>query len=587
MVKNELSIENSNKLKKIIMNYGSENIDTASISDTKIKEFWDILISSDTHIRIGNLLQPLKNAFNNLDISSPQEKQKIEKKIFKLWFTQFNLTLDKKKSELKYPTSESEDNNLQLTSLYQDKEKVKVPEKSEEIEAPEFLTEIAENKVEKTDEQPHGVDFTKMSTSPLSVKIPDISMPPSDDDLPYFLKNGKVGQEYLEKIDFKRIYNKREISDYTVEGLESLGLKLDNETGKISGIPIKAGNPKENFEYELTVRYQLSDGDKESKKIFIKIVPDPRSMWKSLEPPDELGDRKAHTDHCIMKLGKDKNSNERILVSASKRGRSHAHKALFRDDHMDINYIDDLGWSIIAVADGAGSAKLSRIGSKIACEIAVKHITDKIKAHNDELEEKIKDTTNNNDSNSKGNKLKLLLYEIVAAAAFQAAKALQEEAKTRQVLLKDFSTTLLLGLHKKFEFGSFFSGFWIGDGALAIYNKEARTVKLLGVPDGGEFSGETKFITMNMMMTPEELTKRIHYEVVDDFTAFFAMTDGVSDPKFPTESNLGTISFWDGLWNELENEVISSENNLDVKLLEWLDFWVEGEHDDRTIAVLF
>ena len=112
-------------------------------------------------------------------------------------------------------------------------------------------------------------------------------------------------------------------------------------------------------------------------------------------------------------------------------------------------------------------------------------------------------------------------------------------------------------------------------------------MKLLGVPDGGEFSGETAFITMNMMMTPEELTKRIYYEVVNDFTAFFAMTDGVSDPKFITESNLEKVSFWDGLWNELENEVISSENSIDVKLLEWLDYWVEGEHDDRTIVILF
>ena len=44
---------------------------------------------------------------------------------------------------------------------------------------------------------------------------------------------------------------------------------------------------------------------------------------------------------------------------------------------------------------------------------------------------------------------------------------------------------------------------------------------------------------------------------------------------------------WDDLWEELQNQVFDSKGPIDQKLLDLLDFWSEGEHDDRTIAILF
>ena len=601
MGKSKLSEKDFDELKNIIEKYGSEVIESP-ISDKVIEKVWNGLISSNDYIRSGTALHPFDKAFAILN-KTFTDRSKFERAIFDGWFKHFNL--HSKKKEFKLSSDKMTiDSNKDVTSkdpasVSSDKISTPFPiaetsaaeplatEKAEEIDVAESPVTISEDEIVEIEEQPHGVEFTETSILPPSVRVPDILTPPADVAVPYNLKNGKVGQEYLYKIDFKKIYNGSEISDYTIEGLESIGLTLNKETGEITGTPTKAGDPKDNFEYELTVRYQIAEGNKESIKIFIKILPDPKSMWKILEPPDELGDRKAHTDHRLLKLGKDNKGKENILMAASKRGRSHAHKALFRDDHVEIEYLDDIGWSIIAVADGAGSAKLSRVGSKVACETAIEHITNTIKTHNNELEDNIKAIVNNNDSDSKDKKLKPLLYEILAGAAFHSAKALQEEAKLREVAIREFSTTLLLAIHNNFDFGNFFSGFWVGDGALAIYNKEEKTVKLLGIPDGGEFSGETAFITMNTMMTPEELMKRIHYTVTDDFTAFIAMTDGVSDPKFRTESDLAKVAFWDDLWMELKNDVIRPKNDIDIKLLEWLDFWAEGEHDDRTIAILF
>ena len=75
------------------------------------------------------------------------------------------------------------------------------------------------------------------------------------------------------------------------------------------------------------------------------------------------------------------------------------------------------------------------------------------------------------------------------------------------------------------------------------------------------------------------------------------MTDGVSDPMFGTDANLNSIGQWNELWDKLQNGfpedeipgVDFSAGNVESKdqLLNWLNFWVPGEHDDRTIAILY
>ena len=68
------------------------------------------------------------------------------------------------------------------------------------------------------------------------------------------------------------------------------------------------------------------------------------------------------------------------------------------------------------------------------------------------------------------------------------------------------------------------------------------------------------------------------------------MSDGVSDPKFETDANLNNPDKWDALWNDLrENGVELTDDNetSKIQLLDWLDFWAPGNHDDRTIAILY
>ena len=76
---------------------------------------------------------------------------------------------------------------------------------------------------------------------------------------------------------------------------------------------------------------------------------------------------------------------------------------------------------------------------------------------------------------------------------------------------------------------------------------------------------------------------------VDDFDCLMGMTDGVSDPMFETDNNLKKLELWEKLWLELKENVINGkpESSRDDLLVKWLEFYKEGHHDDRTIALIY
>jgi serine/threonine protein phosphatase PrpC len=283
------------------------------------------------------------------------------------------------------------------------------------------------------------------------------------------------------------------------------------------------------------------------------------------------------------------------IIAGSKRGRSHAHEGTPRDDDFAIDYIEESGWHIAVVADGAGSAKYSREGSRIACDVVIKTCRDKLQ-NNNEIDALFEDVKNLN-SKPKEEKEKLRaslrykFYEILPQAAFEAKKHLEKlSSDTDGSSLKDFSTTLLICLCKKYDDLWHFITFSIGDGAIALYGND----KVCNLSDGdsGEFAGQTRFITMNSVYKSEELLERIKLVSVSvsNFDALFMMTDGISDPKFETDSNLTNDSKWKEFYKEFEESVGIKKltpNESSQEILKWLDFWSPGNHDDRTIVVMY
>ena len=121
----------------------------------------------------------------------------------------------------------------------------------------------------------------------------------------------------------------------------------------------------------------------------------------------------------------------------------------------------------------------------------------------------------------------------------------------------------------------------IGDGVIA--HVKSDRVKLLNSPDGGEFSGQTRFLTMSDAV--QDLGNRMTLAYVDSLEGLFLMTDGVSDPKFETDSQLTNLEIWGNLQGELLNEASNiGDEEIEEWMEEWLSFWSPGNHDDRTIV---
>lgn len=403
--------------------------------------------------------------------------------------------------------------------------------------------------------------------------------------------NGKVNQPYQILFDFTEL-NIGGVERFEFTGLEEIGLVFNLSTHMIEGTPVTAGD----FKIGLCcypVDWQEGDPVFE-KKITLIINPDPRALWNNIPTAHDIPYYKPDSDCDYVTVKRSKgflgigNNENKDIVAASQRGRSHAHEGSARDDDFSISYNNQSNWYIAVVADGAGSVPYSRKGSEIACrtvsELSNTHLT----KYNKDIDELIKDF-HKDCSDSKRKKLGDALYNILGTAVFKAYKNIEQEATDSGNQIKDYATTLLTAVAKKYKFGWFVATFWVGDGGIGLYNKDTGFVKIMGDPDGGDFAGQTRFLTMGEIMQPAEIYKRLRFEIIEDFTALVLMTDGVTDPKFETDANLQKIEKWNSLWDDISSSVELTDDNESAapQLLKWLDFWSPGNHDDRTIAIIY
>lgn len=396
------------------------------------------------------------------------------------------------------------------------------------------------------------------------------------------IPNAKVNKPYHFTFDPDAL-GLHEMGDHEWQIPEGLGIAF--EKGALTGIPQQQGE----FVLTLLFRLKMSPADKpfSEKKIRLIINPDPKSLWKDL--PSDEADKYWQPDGAATGIP----FGDRKLIIASKRGRSHAHEGKFRDDSFASSFDAATGWGIIAVADGAGSAKYSRRGSVLACNTAVDSFkamlaSDKMAA----LETAIAAYLNTQ-SAANQKVISTQFTEQLGKIAYAAQQRIRQESQEQQAELKDYATTLIFALVKKYNKGYVISSFWVGDGGIGIYNE--ADVTLLGVPDSGEFAGQTRFLTMQEIFADGAYVNRIRFKVVPDFTALILMTDGITDPKFQTDANLRNITMWKELWQDLNgNNEDGCKVNFDgapekarEELMNWLDFWSPGNHDDRTIAILY
>lgn len=446
-----------------------------------------------------------------------------------------------------------------------------VPVLTEEQPKPEAsltATSLPNRPVETLDERsatPSTPAFPPVSP-PVTVEPPVIKGLEASQALP----NGMVGTDYQTRIPNLKL---SEISNVTVEISADLGLRFQFADDCI----VISGTPSTQGDHDLTVTYSLPERPARAQRFSVFVNPNPRSMWKTLPCDPESPYQKSHTDSDRIDVG------DSTLIAASCRGRSHAHEGSFRDDHFLLDSRD--GWHLIAVSDGAGSAKFSREGSRIACETARREIYQRLSL----LEELLAEQPESGIRDASKADIKEALYSILGNAGKKIFEDISTEATLRHTEFgakpNDYAATIIYCIYKKFQFGWFVAAFAIGDGGVAIYD-DRREVKVLNTPDGGEYAGQTRFATMPHIWESEpEITGRIQVSIVDHFTSIVAMTDGVSDPKFGTDKNFFATEYWRGVWQSIVEAVNLQSESSHEELLGWLDFWSTGNHDDRTIAI--
>ena len=421
---------------------------------------------------------------------------------------------------------------------------------------------------------------TRSAEEAPAIPIPEKASLSDNTPISISLRNGTVGKPYeIEPAAIARAIAKQRNDDPERSRIshlqlpEDCGLSFHETTGAVTGTPSRP------LEELLHLDYVPSPNAASiTCKVSLLINPDPASLWKDLPPPEDAPYQKDLLDDKEYILG------DFRVIAASRRGRAHANKRDFRDDDFAVGYADSTGWLVVVVADGAGSAKYSRKGSQIACKVASERLVASLNSPEYETVSPPQIQQDEGEAIKPRKWLKELLYEAALDAHYKIREEAEKPSETlpESPSIRNYDTTLILLVMKKLERGYFTATFSIGDGGAGILQSPDQAEPLTRA-DSGEHAGQTTFITVasNLSNDPGNLEKRFRMSTTMDFTAALVMTDGITDPKFPSDAAFSDPNCWKALWLELEPALVSSKS-----LLDWMNFFSPGNHDDRTLVAV-
>lgn len=488
-----------------------------------------------------------------------------------------------------YGTTEPENPNWgsSATLVWEITDHIDVLQEEEETEV---KTEITQPKPNKDFQTTAEIDFRNLEKEQVKEKIvPEADLSRLDTKSPFLdetqnlgvveggkirLPNGRQNEPYLLALAEK---TKDLVGELKLENAETVGLRFDNAKRAITG------TPKQEGDFDLRLTGKRKDGENISVILHLFINPDPKTSWKALEPPEDALYRKAHSAYQRIE------SLEASITAGRVRGRSHAQSAAFCDDDFAINYDDDWGF-VGVVCDGAENAKFSREGSRIISSEVANNFLNYIRLLNPKsLKLFLRNWTNDKDDSLAlegqiwttkwiGLFRDRVFHEILDDSLTALETAILRSPKEEGRNPKDFYTTLLLFWAFPVETGWFLFSYQAGNGAMAV--KDGETFTLLNVPDSDEYSGQTKFLSRELF-SPKEVSDRCRMNFYSNLQAVWAVSAGLSRAKFPSDASLGLSENWQSLEAEFTPNL-----NIEGNLLEALNFWSQGENDDRTICVL-
>lgn len=318
----------------------------------------------------------------------------------------------------------------------------------------------------------------------------------------------------------------------------------EESTDKVQGTQEAEDQPHNNNSANVPAESKKGLSNKE-------VTDHTAGLWKYLPIPSDEPEPAPEYLQCDTTLPGGR------VIAARVRGKKHKHEGSNCDDWYEIANVDDV--TFIAVSDGAGSKRFSRIGARESCKASVGCLVNtygKMISEIPTLREAVKRELSSAECMEACGRIAGLLQKAViqaceaVEAAFysRATDPAYSEILKRKLDLKDLSGTLLLAaiipLNKETK-EHLIVTCQVGDGMIVSINSKGSfqsSVKLLGVPDSGDFSGETEFLTAPQMKTMEVLQKRTKLSrgVTD---TVMLMSDGVADDYFPNETQMRRLFF--------------------------------------------
>lgn len=235
-------------------------------------------------------------------------------------------------------------------------------------------------------------------------------------------------------------------------------------------------------------------------------------------------------------------------VCCAAQGRGHVKKNIPCQDKVARR--EENGISVIALADGAGSAKFSHYGAQVVVNRITAFVADRF-------------------------------FDLIAQADGRkvtqdilsvAAQALTDEAELRECELKDLASTLLVAAVSDEKF--FLAH--LGDGVIGYLNDAG--LKVATTPDNGEFSNETVFVTSANAAS----RMRIYKGELKSISGFILMSDGTEQSLY----NKRNKTLAPAVKRLMHRTCLVSAEVLTPQLEEALGVVLANTQDDCSVAIL-
>lgn len=229
-------------------------------------------------------------------------------------------------------------------------------------------------------------------------------------------------------------------------------------------------------------------------------------------------------------------------------GRAHIKSEMPCQDKTFV--LEKNGVDVIALSDGAGSAKFSHFGAQVIVE---------------EVAEFLVNNFENLANNSDGNEVKKIIIENIL-------EKLEKEAIRLSCSLDDLAGTAMFVAIK----GDTSLIFHIGDGVIGYFKGEE--IKVASAPTNGEFINSTTFVTSKSALQNAKLIKT----GVENIKGFVLMSDGTAESFYDRKekglsSVLKKIMDWNSSLSR-EEMSLALKNNFDNVIR-------ENSTDDCSIAI--